>query len=164
MILLATLWLLVIYCGAAVPLTGMYENSSLFVGKVEQVRTGRIYFMDLGPDHEDLKYVLHMDPARRNEAFYLSRKVKKKKKSLYAAMYPVLSAPETLPSLKPDDILIVKEKYFPDVEKRLRSAGRIIIWKTQGRLGHRGYFALRTEAASGEDSGRISTKEGIPPT
>ena len=79
MILLATLWLLVIYCGAAVPLTGMYENSSLFVGRVERERTGRIYFMDLGPDHEDLKYVLHMDPARRNEDQCIRRKQPKRK-------------------------------------------------------------------------------------
>lgn len=163
MILLATLWLLVIYCGAAVPLTGMYENSSLFVGEVERERTGRIYFMDLGPDHEDLKYILHMEPARRNEVFYLFSGSGKKKKSQYDAMYPVLSASETLPSLKPDDILIVKEKHFTDAEKRLRAAGRTVVRKQRGRLGHRFYFALFTEAVPPE-SGTISTKEGIPPT
>ena len=118
------------------PFGGMLEDSRTFVSAVEKERTGRIYLFCLGPDHDDLKYVLNTAPERRKDIIYLFIKPRSTETQL-GKMYPALIAADTIPLIQESDRLILLEQNLPKLREMAGRVNLDVVVFRRGSLGHR---------------------------
>ena len=143
---IAALTLLTGYCLLAIPFIGAAENSSNFVAAVEARRTGPVALFDVDPDHDGLKYLVHMDKGRRSEVSFLLRHYQDRQNHL-DKMYPNQYAPKAvLKNFPRDGIVIVRADRLDRLETALKGTGRKL-GRTllSGNLGHRKYLAVQLE-------------------
>lgn len=125
------------------PLDAALEGAELFTRHVESQRVGRLYFYRLGPDHDDLKYLYHMQPEKRKKVVYLSHRNSDPRR-LLGRMYPEKDILQVLPDIREDDVIVLLKKYVPDLRKRIGRSGKTIevVSPAGMRLGHREVVAL----------------------
>lgn len=113
------------------------ENSSRFVATVEAQRQGKLYFYNVGPDHKDLKYTLHLTLERRCGVRYLFSYYN------HSKMYPMFGGPEILPDLPSGDIVVTEKRDVADLRKRIANFDQLYEKIVDGTMAHRPYVALR---------------------
>ena len=130
------------------PFIAADENSRNFTAAVESVRTGRLWLLELGPDHDDLKYLLHVDPAKRAGVRYVFFEPPCLS-GMYAPMYRVEELEKVLPEIAENDVIVLRRRKFE--LDNLRSAAekhhRTLVPAASGTLGHRECIAVRLTAA-----------------
>ena len=131
----------------APPVEAVAENSSRFVRAAEAQRRGGLYLFKMGPDHDDLKYLFHLPYEQRGKAVYLANRNTPVDKNgvahrLFDRMYPVKSATEVIPSLGPDDMIILNAKRGKQLAEIAQKCGKQMKIVVKGRLGHREAFAV----------------------
>ena len=126
------------------PFTASRENAKDFTRAVESVRTGRLWLLELGPDHEDLKYLFYMDPAKRFTAGYIFFDLPDQA-GMYRKMYHAELIYDIHSKIKETDIIVLpNRKYEMGELKDLTDAhNRKIEVVATGKLGHRKCIALR---------------------
>lgn len=126
------------------PFIAADENSRDFTTAVESVRTGQLWLLELGPDHDDLKYLLHMVPEKRFSARYIFFE-RPKLISMYKKMYRVESIYEALPEIRENDVIVLRDRKF-EKNELLALAGKNhkkLVVVASGTLGHRNCIAVR---------------------
>ena len=126
------------------PLITIRENSRSFVTAVENQRRGKIWLLEMGPDHDDLKYLLHVAPDRRRNIGYLFFHPQKLT-GMYRVMYPTELLESTLDRITETDLLIVRDRdeELDGLNKISARRGRRAVVVCSGTLGHRKYLAVR---------------------
>ncbi len=142
---------------ALIPFESAVENSADFVSHVEALRRGTVYLYNLGPDHDDLKYVLSTPPGKRGHIRYLAD-ADRRFSPVIGRMYPHMTVAEGMKAITADDLIILRDRR-EERESLLdwaeRSGYRIEpVWG--GSLGHRNFLAVQL---IGTFSGRIATPE-----
>lgn len=69
------------------PAAAIKQGSAAFVAEVEAARSGELYFCNINPDHDDLKYIWNCPVERRGGIYYLSD-APGKFAGVWAQMYP----------------------------------------------------------------------------
>lgn len=126
------------------PFLSSMENSEHFVNQVESARTGQVYLYEMGPDHEDLKYVLWTSPEKRGQIRYLYSKIRLPK-PYPARMYPSGNLSEHIQDIAENDVLILRErkKELTTLQAEAQKYGRTVEIVHAGSLGHREFVAVR---------------------
>lgn len=119
------------------PWFAKYDNSSRFVAEVEAQRHGDIYFYNIGPDHDDLKYFIHLSPERRRGFYYIFNNISTSK------MYPVAGGLELFPQLPSGDVVVVKKRDIPELRKRIAQFDQMYEEIFDGFMAHRPFVAFR---------------------
>jgi len=135
---------------AMIPFEAALENSETFVSTVEKSRRGLVYLYDLGPDHDDLKYVFPVAPEKRNQIRYLYPEMRQIHPVL-KLMYPYLIVSEGMKRITKDDVLILRDRRR-DREALQRYAeqnGRDVQPVFSGRMGHRDFLAVKLVGKKG---------------
>ena len=130
------------------PFIAAGENSRKFTTAVESCRTGKVWLLELGPDHDDLKYVLNMAPERRSDVRYVFFE-EPELASMYVTIYRIEILEKVLPEIKENDVIVLRRR--EDEMDGLRAAAekyhRTLIPIASGTLGHRDFIAVRLGAA-----------------
>lgn len=131
------------------PLDAAIDGAELFTRQVEEQRIGRLYFYRLGPDHDDLKYIMNMRPEKRGMVVYLSRRDSDSRR-LFNRMYPERNIASVLPDIRDDDVIVLLEKRLPELKAQVAPADRTveILSPPGSRLGHRNAVAVRLRNAA----------------
>ena len=126
------------------PFIAADENSCDFATAVESVRTGQLWLLELGPDHDDLKYLLHTAPEKRTAVRYVFFNLPELA-SMYKKMYRAESIYDVLPEIKETDVVVLRNrKYELDELRALAEKNhRRLVVAASGTLGHRDYTAVR---------------------
>lgn len=126
------------------PFLAALENSECFIARVERDRNGLLYLYEMGPDHDDLKYVLGVSPEKRGRIQYLYAE-KLHLPEYYARMYPSAVLAEKIGRITGDDILILRNRQqeLESLRKEAEKNGRQIQIRHTGSLGHRKFAAIR---------------------
>lgn len=131
----------------------MWENSSHFVGRTEKrlkKQGGRLYLYSLSPDHDALKVMYHISPETRKNAVTIYQFDDEESEHL-KKMFPVVSAEQALPAIRPCDIVVLHEKKLKDLRKDAERANlKVVVIDRRGRLGHRKSIAVKLESATSE--------------
>ena len=129
---------------ALIPFEAALENSQAFVTKVESSRRGLLYLYNLGPDHDDLKYVFSTVPEKRNQIRYLFDE-KRHYSLIIEQMYPHMTTSEGIKAITKDDLLILRDsrKDRESLQLLADQYGFRIrpIWT--GPMGHRDFLAVQ---------------------
>lgn len=127
-----------------VPLSFSLDNTSEFVRKSEGIRNedAKVYIYNMGPDHDDLKYILHMAIPDRESVRYVYTKLPGSSKHL-AKMYPFTAFEDELANITPDDIIIVHEKGWKLFNKAISGKNLMIKTVLSGRYGRRSARAVQ---------------------
>lgn len=118
------------------PWYAKYENSSRFVAAVEQQRRGEVYLYQLGPDHDDLKYLIHLSPERRIGVKYIFDK------GAGSKMYPVAGNAALLAELPSGDIVIMRERDIKKIMKLIPGFDELFEEIVSGKMAHRTFVAF----------------------
>ena len=126
------------------PLISIRENSRNFVTAAENHCRGKIWLLDMGPDHDDLKYLLHVSPDRRRNTGYLFFEPQKLT-GMYRVMYPSDVLESNLDRIAETDLLIVRDRdeELDELNGIAARQGRRSVVVCSGTLGHRKYLAVR---------------------
>jgi hypothetical protein len=126
------------------PLISIRENSRSFVTTVENQRRGKVWLLEMGPDHDDLKYLLHVSPDRRRNTGYLFFEPPKLI-GMYRVMYPTDVLESSLNRITANDLVIVRnrDEELDGLNGIAARRGRRSAVVCSGTLGHRKYLAVR---------------------
>lgn len=126
------------------PLLAALENSGCFVAQVERNRNGSLYLYEMGPDHDDLKYILGVSPEKRGRIQYLYAE-KPHLPDYYGRMYPSAVLAEKIDRITGDDILILRNRQqeLESLRREAEKNGMQIQLIHTGSLGHRQFAAVR---------------------
>ncbi len=127
--------------GILSPLDSIIAGSRDFVKKCEVRRSGGIWFLNIGVDHDDLKYVIGAAPEKRAGIHYLMDKPLPDK---LAKMYPVGGGIEQLAVLPPDSLVLVRRDKCVNILESPYAVG----WSelATGLLGRREFVLLSRSA------------------
>lgn len=128
------------------PFLAVREGSKDFAAAVESARTGRLWLLEMGPDHDELKYILHMTPEKRFTAGYIFFK-QPKLTGMYKKMYPVKSVYDVFSEIKESDVIVLSDdKSDMDKLRKLaeKNHRKIVVVKS-GKLGHGETIAVRLQ-------------------
>ena len=125
------------------PLVSIRENSRSFVTAVENQRRGKVWLLEMGPDHDDLKYLLHVSRDRRGNTGYLFFEPQKLT-GMYRVMYPTDVLESSLDRIAENDLLIVRDRddELDQLNAIAARRGRRSSVVCSGTLGHRKYLAV----------------------
>ncbi|MDR0932786.1 MAG: hypothetical protein LBM70_07205 [Victivallales bacterium] len=126
---------------AVYPLLAALGGSYDFVTKVEPLRRGNLSFFLVGPDHDDLKYVLYVSPEKRSELHYLYKK-ERDPRSPYARMYSGKLATEQIPLLPAGEIVIARSDKLESFRKLCMESSQTFHEIQRGKLGRKEYVAV----------------------
>jgi len=106
----------------------------------------------MGPDHDDLKYVLWVAPEKRGQVRYLFEKAQKEE-GLYGRMYPSETLSERMGDITSGDVLILRDRKseLESLGTEARKHGREIRIVNSGSLGHREFVAVRLIQAGAKE-------------
>ncbi len=126
------------------PLITIRENSRSFVTAAENQCRGKVWLFEMGPDHDDLKYLLHVSPGRRRDIGYLFFEPRELT-GMYRVMYPTDVLESSLDRIAENDLLIVRDRdeELAGLDKIAARRGRRPVVVCSGTLGHRKYLAVR---------------------
>jgi len=129
---------------AVFPLLAALENSQNFVNIVERECPEKVYLYEMGPDHDDLKYVLFVPPEKRHRIHYLYSSVPSKD-GYYQRMYPAKTLDEQISSITENDLMILRnrEAELVPLKEEAKQHGLKIEIKHTGSMGHREFVAVR---------------------
>lgn len=129
---------------AVFPFAASLENARDFVADAERDCTGQVYFYELGPDHDDLKYVLAIPPDQRKKIHYLYAALRPQK-DFYQKMYPAETLADRIAAIAEEDIVILRDR-ARELEELRAVAERhnlSVNLKNSGSMGHRDFLAVR---------------------
>ncbi len=128
---------------ALTPFLALLENSGHFISQVERGRTGLIYLYEMGPDHDDLKYVFGIPPGQRSGIRYLYAE-KRSGRGYYDRMYPSAGIAESMGNIAEDDILILRnrKRELDLLRAEAEKQNRTMQIRYSGTLGHREFVAV----------------------
>ena len=131
------------------PLISIRENSRSFVRTAENQCRGKVWLLEMGPDHDDLKYLLHVSPDRRCNIGYLFFQPQKLT-GMYRVMYPTAVLESSLDRIADNDLLIVRDRdeELDELNGIAARRGRRSAVVCSGTLGHRKYLAVRLTGKS----------------
>ena len=134
----------IVLFAALTPFIAANENSRIFTRTVESARTGRLWFLEMGPDHDDLKYLLHTDPEKRASACYAFFELPELT-SMYQKMYKMKSVYEVMPHIRENDVIVLRNrKYETNGLRALAEKHKLRpVIVASGTLGHRDCIAVR---------------------
>ncbi|MDD4817026.1 MAG: hypothetical protein PHI85_03540 [Victivallaceae bacterium] len=123
--------------GVLSPLDSLIAGSGDFVRRCEELRTGGIWLLNIGVDHDDLKYVIGVEPEKRGGIHYLLDKPLPDK---LAKMYPVDGGTEQLSGLPAGALVLVRRDNCEKVLDSPYGSG----WReaASGKLGRREFILL----------------------
>jgi len=119
-----------------------WENSGIFVRRAAGLTRGKIYIYRLDPDHDALKVMFHLTKEERARTVTLTPRAGNPK-SLINRMYPTSVVAKVLPTLRPSDVVITRDKRLKHLKNDAKAAGRDVVILTRGRLGHREAVAVK---------------------
>ncbi len=128
------------------PYGAIFESAAEFVSDIERECKGNVYLYQLGPDHDDLKYILSVPVERRGEIVYLYDK-RRTASSQYERMYPHQITAEVLPKLTSDDRLVLLEKHLDRLAEHAGRANLRVEPVKYGKLGHKECVTVRLAPA-----------------
>ena len=126
------------------PFIAADENSRYFTRAVESVRTGQLWLLELGPDHDDLKYLLHTAPEKRFKARYIFFELPQLF-GVYKKMYKINSIYDVIEEIKESDVIVLFDRRSVSDELQALAAKnhRRLEVIASGTLGHRNCIAVR---------------------
>lgn len=136
----------IVFFAALNPFLAVRERAKDFTAAVESARTGRLWLLEMGVDHDELKYILHMTPKERYTARYIFFNPPKLT-GMYKEIYHVESIHKVFSEIKESDVIVL-----PDDKSdigRLRELAekhhcRVVVVKT-GKIGHDDIVAVRLQ-------------------
>ena len=137
------------------PFVAADENSHDFVRKVESARRGKLFLLELGPDHDDLKYLLHTAPEKRSSVRYVFYELPEID-GMYKKMYRTEYIYAALPEIRDDDVIVLRDRKSHLDELRALAEGnhRKLVFLAAGTLGHRDCLAVRLIGRNGTAGSR----------
>lgn len=124
------------------PLANLQEYSAPFVRQVEAVARGPVAFYWMGPDQDDLKYLLHVTPVRRLQIDYI-RDEPPRADTRYRRDYRYQWSAEALRQPQADAVWILQDRKFKHLETLAAGFGWKPVTVARGELGHRTCVAVR---------------------
>lgn len=142
----------VFFCVALNPFLASLENSEHFVSTVEAAHPPTVWLYEMGPDHDDLKYVLAVAPEERGRIRLLFKE-EKPLSGLYAKMYRCETLADAISDIGETDVLILRdrEKELESLRAEAARRGKAVRIAFSGTLGHRDVVAAKL-AADPEDA------------
>jgi len=128
------------------PLIAVRENSRDFAAAVEKQCPRRVWLFEIEPDHDDLKFLLHVSPAlRRNVRYFFYED--NELAGMYRVMFPADFLEPSLDRIEKNDLLIFRDREveMDEVTGIAARHGRRVVTVCSGTLGHRKYLAVRLE-------------------
>lgn len=151
-----TLPLMIFLTVALIPFEAALENSADFVSRVNALRRGTVYFYELGPDHDDLKYVYSTLPEERGHIRYLFD-AKRRFPPAIKRMYPYMTCEEGIAVITGDDLVILRDR--PKERESLLDLagqyGRRVETVQAGSMGHRDFLAVRLTEKKSETAAAL---------
>ncbi|MGN0872751.1 MAG: ArnT family glycosyltransferase [Victivallales bacterium] len=128
---------------ALIPFLALPENSGHFISQVERDLAGQIYLYEMGPDHDDLKYVFGVPPEKRSRIHYLYAE-KRTGQGYYDRMYPSECISGRMEKITGNDILILRDRKreLELLQAEAEKHHRKMQIKYSGMLGHRKFVAV----------------------
>ena len=149
---------MIFLAAALLPFEAALENSAAFVSEIENLPGKTVYLYNLGPDHDDLKYVFSTRPEKRSRIRYLFDADRRFPPAI-ERMYPHMTAAEGMKAVTKEDLVILRDRR-EERESLLGWAERYgyrIEPAGFGTMGHRGFLAVRLAEKDG--SGDFATSE-----
>ena len=142
------------------PLISIRENSRAFVTTAEKLCRGKVWLVEMGPDHDDLKYLLHVAPDRRRNTGYLFFEPPELT-GMYRVMYQTDVLGSTLDRITENDLLIVRDRdeELDELNGIAARRGRRSAVVCSGNIGHRKFLAVRL---TGKDPSKVRTNSQPP--
>ncbi len=156
---------------AVFPLVSLREDSSDFVSRADRFVTGTLWMYEVGPDHDDLKYIfcssqkdkvryvlkddddIHQASLSGGTMKFLNRIMPSlfptgKIRHYYEKMYPAIRTQDLPAALRNGDAVLFREKRFSEDAVRGLTTGSGLIPQIvlHGKLGHRRYVLVRFNA------------------
>ena len=121
-----------------IPFEAALENSRDFVRIAEGIRSEKVWLYNLGPDHDDLKFVFSASSLTQEKIGYLYDH-RQQFRNWDARMYPHHTISEIQDTLKEQDLIILRHTSDDRalLREELRPYGWTIRCLGKGRMGHR---------------------------
>ncbi|MDD3885460.1 MAG: hypothetical protein PHI35_01135 [Victivallaceae bacterium] len=138
-------WLKLSGFAAIIMLLGVFpvmierESSREFVAAAESLRHGRVWLYQIGQDHDDLKYVIHLDESGRRDLRYIQSG---SSATHLDRMYPSTTFAEAAKTIKNGDVIIVSGKREAELKQLLQASGIKYGKPQSGHLGRKKHLAL----------------------